>query len=61
MRRRELPNAIDFQVATPFFPIHPEKLALNLANDAQSYANGLMKRPDFRFRRILAASSEFRP
>jgi hypothetical protein len=48
-RRRELPNAIDFPVATTFLPSPSRKLALDLANGAQSYANGLMKRPDFRF------------
>jgi hypothetical protein len=61
MLRRELPNAIDFPVATTFLPSPSRKLALDLANDAQSYANGLMKRPDFRFRRILTAASEFSP
>jgi hypothetical protein len=40
-------HTIDFPVATTFLPYPSRRLALDLANDAQSYANGLMKRPDF--------------
>jgi hypothetical protein len=32
----------------PFFPPHPEKLAIYLANGAQTYANRLMKRSSIR-------------
>jgi hypothetical protein len=48
MRRRELPNAIDFPVATTFLPYPSDKLALDLANVAQWYANRLMKRSRIR-------------
>jgi hypothetical protein len=43
-----LRHAIDFTVATTFLPTHPEKLAIYLANGAQTYATRLMKRSSIR-------------